>query len=73
MIRQMIVDIFRPKMTTNVEPVESVEEEIARYRASLERKRLEAIEKMGTKWILHPSHYVKKKEIPENSLGFRTA
>ena len=73
MIRQMFADIFRPKMNVNAEPVESIEDEIARYRASLEQKRAAAIKKMGTKWILHPSHYVKKKDVPENSLGFKTA
>jgi hypothetical protein len=72
MIRQMFATIFRPAIK-EVECGETVEQEIARYRASLEQKRLEAIEKMGEKWILHPSHHVKKKEIPENSLGFKTA
>lgn len=74
MFRRMFADIFRPRMVeVPTEHVETVDEEIARYRASLEFKRQQAIERMGAKWILHPSHHVKKKEIPENSLGFRTA
>lgn len=40
---------------------------------SLNKKRLEALERMGTKWILHPQHYIQKKDVPENTLGFKTA
>lgn len=69
----MFAAIFRPKMNVEVEPIESIEDEIARYSASLEQKRLVAIEKMGTKWIMHKDNYIQKKDVAENSLGFRTA
>jgi hypothetical protein len=41
---------------------EDVDAELKRLRESLEAKRKIAIEKMGTKWILHPDHFIKKKE-----------
>lgn len=40
---------------------------------SLIEKRKAAIERMGTKWILHPMHHVKNKQVEANSLGFKTA
>lgn len=75
MFKRMIAEIFRPGpvVVPGDKGIESVDEEIARYRSSLERKRKEAIERMGEKWILHPAHHVKKKDVPENTLGFKTA
>ncbi len=49
---------------------ESVEEELKRLAASLEAKRKIAIEKMGSKWILHPDNQIKKlKDVKPLVLG----
>lgn len=39
---------------------ESVEEEFKRLAIKLEEKRKIAIEKMGSKWILHPDNHIHK-------------
>lgn len=49
---------------------EDVDAELKRLAERLEEKRKIAIEKMGNKWILHPDHFVKKKEdVKPNILG----
>lgn len=39
---------------------ESVDEELKRLATRLEEKRRIAIEKMGSKWILHPDNHINK-------------
>jgi hypothetical protein len=42
-----------------------------RARISLEQKRQAALDRMGTKWIMHPDHRVQKKVVDTNTLGFK--
>lgn len=37
-------------------------EQLTQLQEQNEQKRLEAISKMGAKWLLHPSNHVKRKK-----------
>lgn len=50
---------------------DDIDMEIERLRASLNKKRDEAITRMGSKWVLHPDHYIQKQDVAANSLGFK--
>lgn len=44
--------------------IDRVSDEERRLREGLEAKRLAAIERLGTKWLLHPSNAPKKTPTP---------
>jgi len=69
----MFVKLFKEVTSKKKANEDWIEAETARLKADLETKRKAAIERMGTKWILHPDHMVQKKDIEANSLGFKTA
>jgi hypothetical protein len=74
MIKRALHDIFnlfkRNKQT--VSHHDFMDMEMKRLAADLDQKRKEAIARLGEKWILHPNHYVKRKNITANTLGSKT-
>ncbi len=69
--------MFRELFQTDPSPssqtrIEDIDEEIKLLQVRLEEKRKIAIEKMGSKWLLHPDHYVQNQNKDANSLGFKS-
>jgi len=69
---RMFANIFRPHLIISNPKTLTADEELKKLSDSLDAKRKIAIERLGSKWLLHPDHHIKNQGIPANTLGFKS-